>query len=244
MLPFFRILFAPPRDLILLLLSAWIGLSLAERRAPSNRVDPEALNNLIFAALIGYVLGGRIIYAAAHLAAFARDPWSLIALNINLFDPAGALAASLVAALVYGQRIGLGLWSALDALTPFLACISVGLGLSHLASGEAFGKPTDLPWAVQVLGANRHPTQAYEIMASLATLWLVLIRKRGGAPGTFFMLFAALTAGWRLFLEAFRGDSVLVLGGLRSAQIVAWLFLAGALLGFEYLNNKKAAQES
>ncbi len=244
MLPSFRILFAPPRDLILVLLSAWIGLSLAERRAPRNRVDPGALNNLIFAALLGYLLGGRIVYAAAHLSAFARDPWSLIALNIDLFDPVGGLAASLVVALAYGQRMGLELWAALDALTPFLACISVGLGFSHLASGEAFGKPTDLPWAVRVLGANRHPTQAYEIIASLATLWLVLIRKADSAPGSFFLFFAALTAGWRLFLEAFRGDSVLVLSGLRSAQMIAWLFLAGALLGFEYLNNKKAAQET
>ena len=33
--------------------------------------------------------------------------------------------------------------------------------------------------------------------------------------------FTALTAGARLFLEAFRGDSTLVLGGLRLAQAVA-----------------------
>jgi phosphatidylglycerol:prolipoprotein diacylglycerol transferase len=244
MLDFFRILFAPPRDLILLLFSAWIGLSLAERRAPRHRVDPESLNNLIFAALLGYLLGGRLGYAAAHLSAFARDPWSLIALNLNLFDPLGALATSLIVALAYGQRIGLELWSALDALTPFLACLSVGLGFSHLASGEAFGKPTNLPWAIQLLGASRHPTQAYEILASLATLWIVLIRKPGSSPGISFVFFAALTAGWRLFLEAFRGDSVIVLGGLRSAQVIAWLFLAGSLIALEYLNNKRAAQES
>jgi prolipoprotein diacylglyceryltransferase len=188
-------------------------------------------------------LGGRIVYAAAHLPAFVNDPWGLISLNAGLFDPLGALAASLIAALAYAQRTGLPLWPTLDALTPFLACIAVGLGFSHLASGKAFGKPTDLPWAVQALGANRHPAQVYEIIASLGALGLVLARGSGPPSGAQFLFFAALTAGWRLFLEAFRGDSALTLGGLRSVQIIAWLVLAGALLGLEYLHKKAAAQE-
>jgi len=39
-------------------------------------------------------------------------------------------------------------------------------------------------------------------------------------------LFLGLSAAARIFLEAFRGDSLFMLGGLRQAQIIAWLVLA------------------
>ncbi|HQU35483.1 MAG TPA: hypothetical protein PLR65_02745, partial [Anaerolineales bacterium] len=45
------------------------------------------------------------------------------------------------------------------------------------------------------------------------------------SPGVLFLNFTALTAGARLFLEAFRADSTLILGGVRLAQVVAWLAL-------------------
>ena len=38
-----------------------------------------------------------------------------------------------------------------------------------------------------------------------------------------------MTAGARLFLEAFRGDSALVAGGLRVAQLLSWSVLAVCL---------------
>jgi prolipoprotein diacylglyceryltransferase len=39
----------------------------------------------------------------------------------------------------------------------------------------------------------------------------------------------AATAGGRLIFEAFRADSNLITGGLRSAQVTAWMALAIAL---------------
>jgi prolipoprotein diacylglyceryltransferase len=51
--------------------------------------------------------------------------------------------------------------------------------------------------------------------------------------GADFLLFTALTAASRLFLEAFRGDSTLMFGGLRAGQIIAWIMLAIALFASE-----------
>jgi prolipoprotein diacylglyceryltransferase len=45
-----------------------------------------------------------------------------------------------------------------------------------------------------------------------------------------FLVFIALTAGARLFLEAFRGDGVIVLNGLRQAQLGALIVLLLALV--------------
>ena len=240
MLAIFRDLLAPPRDLILIVAAAWFGLSLAEKRAARYHVDAEVLNNLIFTGLLAYIIGGRLFYAAEHISAFAQSPLSLISLNITLSDSWGALAAAIITGLAYAQRKGLSLWSALDALTLFFAALAVGLGFSHLASGAAFGQETSLPWAINLWGAMRHPTQIYEIIASFLTLGLFWFRKADSKPGSDFLLFAALTAASRLIIEAFRGDSTLIFGDLRVAQLVAWGILAIALLALEFLRPKIA----
>lgn len=238
MLALFRNLFAPPRDLILIVAAAWLGLSLAEKRAARYNVNAEALNNLIFASLLAYILGGRLFFAAEHLSAFTQSPLSLVSLNITLFDSWGALAAAIITGLIYGQRKRLSLWSALDALTLFFAALAVGIGFSHLASGTAFGQETSLPWAINLWGATRHPTQIYEIAASLLTLSLLWSRKTDSKPGSDFLLFLALTAVSRLVIESFRGDSALIFGNLRAAQLAAWIILALALAALEFLKPK------
>ena len=65
------------------------------------------------------------------------------------------------------------------------------------------------------------------------TFCLLWFRNMDLPAGSSFVWFAALTAGSRLFLEAFRGDSTLIFGGLRLAQVVAWAVLAIALFAGE-----------
>ena len=233
MLTIFRLVFAPPRDLILLGVAGWIGLALADNRAGRSGFDARVLDNLAFALTAAFLIGGRFFYAAEHLSVFVQSTLSLISPNTALFDNWGGLTVAGITGFVFGQRNKLALWPTLDALTPLLATLAVGLGFSHLASGAAFGKETDLPWAWQLWGANRHPTQVYEIIAALLILGFTWFRKRKLKPGGDFLSFVVLTSGSRLIIEAFRGDSTLVLGGLRVAQVSAWIILALSLLGLE-----------
>ena len=240
LLTLFRNLFSPPRDLILVVAAIWVGLWLAEKRSPRHGVSANDLNNITFYPLLGYILGGRISYALENLSAFMQNPQSLISLNLDLFDPIGGLVLAGIAALVYGQRQKLSVWPTLDALTPLFAVFALGLGLAHLASGSAFGKETSLPWGMQLWGAMRHPSQVYEIIAALLILGLLWFQKTDTPPGLVFLTFTTLTSGARLFLEAFRGDSTLILDGLRVAQIVAWVALAVSLLLLEKRTGKPA----
>jgi phosphatidylglycerol:prolipoprotein diacylglycerol transferase len=132
--------------------------------------------------------------------------------------------------LIYGNRQNLPFWGALDALTPIFAVLSIGLSLAHLAAGTAFGSPTDLPWGMELWNATRHPTQIYELIAAVIVFSLLWFRKSDSPAGVLFLNFTAWTAGTHLFLEAFRGDSTSVFGGLRLAQITAWIVLALVLI--------------
>jgi prolipoprotein diacylglyceryltransferase len=226
MLAFFQDVFAPPRHLILLVIASWVGLLLAESRASRHGLKQESINGLAFHGVIGFVIGGRVLFALQNFSAFSKSPWSLVAINPDLFDTSGGLAVILLIVLIYGQRHQLPAWALLDAFAPFFAVMAIGLGLSHLAAGTAFGIPTQAPWGIDLWNAKRHPTQMYETFASTLTFLLIWLKGQSPRPGLDFLIFAACTAGWQLFLSSFRADSTLVFNGFHREQILAWVILA------------------
>jgi phosphatidylglycerol:prolipoprotein diacylglycerol transferase len=213
-----------------MLAGIWLGLSLAEREAKKLRVDPSAIYNSAFYGLVAGLVGARLVYAARYLSVYLDDPLSLFALNPNALSPYGGLLIGTVVAIWFCLRKKLPLRPTLDALTPGFALFMVFLGVAHFLSGDAFGTPTDLPWAISLWDAYRHPTQVYESLAALA-VFAVIWQRPQGTPGTgvHFLVFVALTAASRLFLEAFRGDSLLLAGGLRAAQVASLALLMGSL---------------
>jgi len=239
MIEIFRSLFAPPRHLILLVAAIWLGLALAEKRTERHGISKEQLNNISFYSLFGYILGGRVLFAMTNISAFTQSPLNLFSINIDLFDPIGGLVIAVLVGWIYGQRQKLPFWGTLDSLTPFFATLAIGLSLSHLAVGTAFGGPTDLPWGIELWNATRHPSQIYELIASLFVFALIWFHKSDSPPGILFLTFTALTTGSSLFLEAFRGDSTLVFGGFRVAQIIAWVMLIITLLVSESMRQQR-----
>lgn len=227
---------------LVLLAGLWIGLSLAERHAKQFGVEPEKIYNLTLVTLAAGALGARLTYALRYPETFRASPWSLVSLNPGLLDPIGGLTIALLAGLVYGQRKKMPLWPTLDAITPALAVMGIAIGLANLASGKGFGAASNLPWAVNLWGESRHPSQIYEILAASLILWIVWPspRKDKKPSGLLFLQFLTLSAGTRVFLEAFRGDSTILFNSVRAAQASAWLVLAIGLWGIGRLQRRKS----
>ena len=244
MLTLFRSVFAPPRHLILLLVAAWLGDALASKRAGDAPGRRRAADALAGSMLIAFLVGGRALFLLAHIPAFIQSPISLISLNTDLFDAWGGAVCAVVAGMVVTRREQLGVWKTLDLITPLLALLAIGVSLSDLAAGTAFGRETNAAWAITLWGAQRHPTQIYELIVGLIALGVVWVRPRDSVEGSRFLVWAALSAGGRLITEAFRGDSTLVLGGLRLAQLIAWVVLAAALAGLEFLQARRQARHT
>jgi phosphatidylglycerol---prolipoprotein diacylglyceryl transferase len=227
---------ALPLPPLLLLLGFWLGLEWTERHAAGFGVQAEKLYRMVLAALLAGIVGARLGYALQSPQAFLDSPLSLLSLRPEMLDAQGGLLAGGLAALIYGQRQKMPLWSTLDALTTLFAILGVTLGLSHFASGDAFGAPARLPWSIFLWGELRHPSQVYEALAAsgiAALVWPGSLLDRRMAwktqPGNRFWAFAALTAGATLFLEAFRGDSTLLVERFRLVQVMAWGVLALSL---------------
>jgi len=220
-----------PVPALLLLVGLWIGINLTEKHARFYGVPAGQLGNLLLTGLIAGLLGARLGYILSHLDAFYSAPWNALALNTAMLHLPSAWLAGVLAALIYGQRRRLPLWPTLDTLTSLAAALAVASGLAHLASGDAYGAPTRLPWGLYLWGETRHHTQVYEtILTELVAMatWPRPATRRS-APGVRFLSFSALLSAAYLFLEAFRGDSALISGVLRQNQIVAWLILALSL---------------
>jgi len=225
---------ALPTARLLWLLGIFLGISLMERFARRRGEDADPLANLILLAGAVGLVSARLAYAAVHFGLFVDNPAALISLDPGLLDPWAGLAGGLLAALVYGQRKGMQFWATLDALTPLVALLAVFIALAHAASGAAFGAATDLPWGIDLWGAQRHPSQIYAALGAAAILLLLWKRfTRQGSGGRTFLTFAALTCGLAVFLAAFRGDSRMLPGGFRQEQVLALAGLGISLLLLE-----------
>jgi len=233
---------------IVLLLGLWIGMVFADRYAPQRGQNSNTLYNLVFISLISGLIGGRITYIFRYIDIFAKNPSNIFSINPDLFDPVGALVIGLIAGYIYSRKKKLDLLSTLDSLTPLLAVFAIAVAVSNLTSGVRYGVETDLPWAIEIWGANRHPTQIYEIISAVIILfifWPSLKIWRTTYPGVYFLAYVSLTVSSILFLEAFQSNSATIFGGFRSVQIIAWFSLLISFWGIHRIRivHKKDKKE-
>ena len=106
---------------------------------------------------------------------------------------------------------------------------------------ELFGKPTDLPWGLEIDPINRplayldqptfHPTFLYELIwdfAAAAILVYVIERRLRPRPPGLFAAYIALYCFGRFWMELLRIDPAHEIAGLR---LNAWMSLLGVVVG-------------
>lgn len=217
---------------LLLVAAAYLWGWLFERTA--RRRGGEALGAHAAAvtvpSLIAAALGGRLWYGLLSLELYGATPGLFLAPRLAELAWPGALLGGAAAGWFWARQRGAPVAALADAaalaLPPALALAALGM----LLSGEAFGTPTSLPWAVPLFGALRHPTQLYYAMtALLAWLWLQRAASAplpAGAHAARLLVANGLTM---LLIEALRADALTLAGGLRATQIFGLAILLGGL---------------
>jgi phosphatidylglycerol---prolipoprotein diacylglyceryl transferase len=216
---------------LLLVAAAYLWGWLFERVARGRGGDELAAHAAACAvpALIAAALGGRLWYGLLSLELYGAAPGLFLAPRLAELAWPGALLAGGAAGWLWARRRGAPVAALVDAaalaLPPALALAALGM----LLSGEAFGTPTSLPWAVPLFGAMRHPTQLYYALAALAA-WLWLRRATGGGLPAGALAARLLVANGlaMLLVEALRADALTLAGGVRATQLFG---LAALLAG-------------
>ena len=226
MFPYLRLgPFILPLASLSLLIGLWVSISIMDRVAPRLNLK-ISLNDIIFYSLLAGAVGGRIGYALEFPTLFISKPLSLFSLSPTTLSPIFGLATGLIFFLAWIQRKKIPLLLVLDAIAPGLAMFMVFVGISHIFSGNAYGTPTTLPWGIHLSNEYRHPSQFYETLIALGIFFIVHKRiLHHDGKGINFLLTIILSSFARLFLEAFRGDSIYWLAGLRGEQVVALVIM-------------------
>ncbi len=225
---------------LLLFIAVWAGLWQAAHEARRLGLDGDAVHSAGFYGLVATVLGARLAYVLANLPAYWNAPLSALSLTQTAFLWPQGVVIGLVVALIYRKRYELPFASTLDAFAPGLALALAITRIGAFLDGSDFGEPTILPWSIYLWEEARHPVQLYEMAALLvilAVLWWQWPRNPFSSYR--FALFIALYAASRLFLETFRADAPLMVGGIRLVQPIALVILLGTVWYLFHRSSRK-----
>jgi prolipoprotein diacylglyceryl transferase len=206
---------------LLLLLGYWLSLNLAGQQAKRRGLSEDAVFNAGFIALFVGLVGARLGFVLLHWSAYQDDLSGIFALTTGALAAPFGMLVGLGAAALYIRRHRPAISILLDTLAPAVALMLAFSSLADLSSGASYGATSNLPWAIELWGARRHPTQVYELLAALVTLLLLWRAQRYSvSDGFLFPLFLLSYGAFRLFLDAFRAEPWLLIDGYRTVQII------------------------
>jgi phosphatidylglycerol---prolipoprotein diacylglyceryl transferase len=154
--------------------AAW-WLARYRARRPGSTWKPIDVDDLVFYAMLGVILGGRIGYVLFYgLGYWAKDPWYPLKIWEGGMSFHGGLLGVLIAISLFALRRGRRISDVFDFAAP-LPGIGLAAGrIGNFINGELWGKRTTLPWGFNVNGEVRHASQLYEAALEGVLLFAVL----------------------------------------------------------------------
>jgi prolipoprotein diacylglyceryl transferase len=226
---------------VLIAFGAYLALQWTVRRYEAMGGDAAVAERAALAAILFGFLGARIGYVIPRFDRFVDRPLEILAIwqgGLALF---GGLTAGTLAVILVTRRNGADVARMADAIAPGLPLAQAIGRWGNYFNQELYGRPTDLPWGLEVDPAFRrpaevadsatfHPTFLYESLWN-AFLVLVLVRldRRRILPrGALILVYAVGYGLGRFLVELLRIDTDERYVGLSRNN---WLALLLMLIG-------------
>ena len=209
----------------------WIG----RKRYANLGGNPDDVSEVAIWAVPFGIIGGRIYHVIT-------SPSQYFGTNGNPIDALriwegglgiwGAISLGAIGAYLYFRthKTSLNFRQLLDSLAPGVIVAQAIGRIGNYFNQEVFGKPTDLPWGLEIDPANRpngfesystfHPTFLYELLWCLVVAALLIklpgvLKQITSKQGDVFALYIfGYTAG-RVWIENLRIDEANLILGLR-----------------------------
>jgi prolipoprotein diacylglyceryl transferase len=232
--------------------AVWI----ARRRWAARGGDPDDISRIALWAVLAGLIGARLYHVITDHQRFeGRWLHAFAVWEGGLGIPGGLIAGVLTGAYVAHRR-GLPVAQLLDVVAPALPVAQAIGRLGNWFNQELFGRPTDLPWGLEIDPAHRpagylnvttfHPTFLYEALWNLALAGGLVLWERhhpGSRPGRLFAMYVAGYAVGRAWVEALRIDPATRLFGVRwNIWMSAITFFAA--VGWLVFDSWRARQEA
>jgi prolipoprotein diacylglyceryl transferase len=197
----------------------WIG----ERRWVARGGKPGEVSDLAVWAVPFGLVGGRLYHVITDYQLYFggdNNPVTALYLWRGGLGVWGAIAMGALGVVIGARRKGIKLLPVLDAMAPGVLVAQAIGRWGNWFNQELFGRPTDLPWGLEIDLAHRpvgyldvqtfHPTFLYEFFWCLAAFFFVIwadrrFRLGHGRVLALYVMAYTLGRGW---IEMLRIDDV------------------------------------
>lgn len=171
-----------------------LGVYLAYREAQRQKVDPEHILNIAITVAPLCFVGARLYYVIFQWPYYYANPSEIPAVWHGGLAIHGAILTAIIAGYFYVRHYKLEFWQMADIVAPSLIMGQAIGRWGNYFNQEAYGGITNLPWAIYIDGAYRHPTFLYESIWNLGVfLTLIVLRRKDFIKrGDIFLLYLAL----------------------------------------------------
>ncbi len=225
---------------LMIALGVLAAVEIASRRWEARGGERDDILEIAKWAVPAGLIGSRIYHVATDWKRY-QGRW-LDAFKIwegGLGIPGGLFLGVLVGAL-FARRKGWSITGLVDAIIPGIPVAQAIGRLGNWFNQEIFGRPSDLPWAVEIDERFRpaefaqfstfHPTFLYEGLLNLAIaaslIWVD--KKKWLKPGQILPLWIALYGIARFIIEGMRTDEASLIAGIR---VNHWVSGAAVIIG-------------
>jgi phosphatidylglycerol:prolipoprotein diacylglycerol transferase len=204
--------------------------AMTARRLKELGRPPDWAYEMVFAALIGGLVGARGYWLLTHTSQVSGDVLGSVFGGSGLVWY-GGLAGGAAGVLLWAWRKDMLNFELLDMNAPSLAMgYAVGRIGCQISGDGDYGKATDLPWGMAyphgIVPTTEvvHPTPIYETLTMGLGAWALWRLRDAFRPGVLFAFYFVLVGGERFLVEFLRRNEP-VLGGLTEAQLVSLVML-------------------
>ena len=229
-----------------IILGIVVAIWLGNRRYVARGGQPGLITDIALWAVPFGIVGGRIYHVLSDWQIYFGPDGRGLAAAFRIWDGGlgiwGAVLLGALGAWIGARRHHVALPPIADAIAPGIALAQAIGRWGNWFNQELFGRPTDLPWGLEISPARRpdgyeafetfHPTFLYE------SLWLVGValvviwadRRFTMGHGRAFALYVLLYTAGRVWIEALRIDPVNTVGGIRLNVWTSIIVGLGALI--------------
>ena len=221
---------------ILFVGSFFIAMYVAARIFESEGKESKLLEPLLFYALIGTIVGSRLMHC------FAYEPQRCLSNPIEIIKvwegglaSHGGLLGVLIAFWLFSKRYNVDFFWLISRIAIVGPIVAAAVRIGNFFNSEILGRATDVPWAVifaRIDTIPRHPVQLYEAVAYLLFFLILYVtyRRVGPQRATHIIpgLFLVLMFSARFMLEFFKTeqatyelDSTFTVGQMLSLPLIA-----------------------
>lgn len=215
---------------------------LISKLANISKVPKKHLEASLYIVLIFGLVGARLYHVADQWDYYSRNLGETIKIWQGGIGIYGGLFGGFFGLILYSRLKHLNILKLLDVITPGVLLAQAIGRWGNFFNQEAYGYPTNLPWAIKIDQANRlngfenyqyfHPTFLYESALALGGLAILIVcfHKLHKHSGLTFSLYLVIYGAIRLFVEHFRIDTWQQ-DGIKIAQAVSLaIILIGVVL--------------